>query len=332
ANPVERALDATWTPARPAAAYRGSDEGVGERPPTGWTAAFPHPLSNGTANVQFYDRWQRSPFSDAYLADLAIAAVDQMRLGRGAGVDYLGVSFSALDLVGHKFGPDSHEVQDVLIRVDEAIGRLLAHLDATVGARNYVVAFSADHGVGPVPEALGERGGRLPSVEIRKIIEAALDETWGDAAQVVDVIGTDVYLSDAARARLATDENGIAAIRARLGAGRAVVAVMTAPELERGRESADPMLRARGLSYFPGRSGDLLVVLRENFTSSTDAASHGTEHGYDRRVPVILFGAAFAPGRFGGAASPLDLAPTLARITGVTLDRAYGRSLDAAVK
>lgn len=332
ANPVERAVDAVWTRARPAEAYRGSDEGIGERPPAGWTAAFPHALSNGTANLPFYDRWQRSPWSDAYLADLAIAAVDRMRLGRGAGVDYLGVSFSALDLVGHKFGPDSHEVQDVLIGVDAAIGRLLGHLDATVGAHNYVVAFSSDHGVGPVPEAVDADAGRLPSVEIKKLVEAALDATWGEAVQVVDVIGTDVYLSDAARARLAADSAGIAAVRAALHASRAVAAVMTASEVERGRESADPMRRARGLSYYRGRSGDLLVVLRENFTSSTDAASHGTEHAYDRRVPVILFGAPFTPGRFGGAASPLDLAPTLARITGVTLDRAYGRSLDAAVK
>ena len=332
AHPIERAVDAVWTRGRPATAYRGSDEGIGERPPTGWTPAFPHALSSGAANLQFYDRWQRSPYSDTYLADMAIAAVDEMRLGRGAGVDYLGVSFSALDLVGHKFGPDSHEVQDVLIRVDEAIGRLLTHLDATVGPRNYIVAFSADHGVSPVPEAVEGEAGRLPSVDIRKLVDAALDATWGDAEHVVDVIGTDVYLSDAARAKLTAEGTGIAAIRARLHANRAVAAVMTAAELERGRESADPAMRARGLSYFPGRSGDLLVVLRENFTSSTDAASHGTEHAYDRRVPVILFGAQIERGRFAGAASPLDLAPTLARITGITLDRAYGRSLDAAVK
>ena len=129
AHPIERAIDAVWTPARPATAYRGSDAGIGEKPPIGWTTTFPHALSNGTANTLFYDRWQRSPYSDAYLADMAIAAVDQMRLGRGAGIDYLGVSFSALDLVGHKFGPDSHEVQDVLLRLDDLLGDLLATLD-----------------------------------------------------------------------------------------------------------------------------------------------------------------------------------------------------------
>lgn len=332
AHPVEQHVDAVWTRALPEAAYQGVDDDASERPPAGWTTSFPHALSNGAANAQFYDRWQRTPFSDRYLADLAIAAVDTMRLGRGAGIDYLGVSFSALDLSGHKFGPDSHEVQDVLAGVDQAIGRLLSHLDASVGPGGYVVAFSTDHGVSPVPESLGDAGGRLVSAEIRKIVEAALDEAWGDAAHVVDVIGSDVYLSDTARARLAGDAAGIAAIRARLGAHRAVVEVMTARELERASESADPMTRARGLSYFPGRSGDLLVVLRENFTSSTDAASHGTEHAYDRRVPVILFGTRFERGRFSGAASPLDIAPTLAGLTGVTLDRAYGRSLDAAVK
>ncbi len=76
---------------------------------------------------------------------------------KGPQIDFLGVSFSALDLVGHAYGPDSHEVQDVLARLDVTIGELLDHLDRTVGAGKYVVAFSADHGVAQIPEQIGKR-------------------------------------------------------------------------------------------------------------------------------------------------------------------------------
>ena len=89
---------------------------------------------------------------------LAVAAVDALKLGQGRGTDFLGISFSALDLVGHDFGPRSHEVQDVLARLDQTIGALLAHLDRTVGAGNYVVGLSADHGVGADSGAGGGDG------------------------------------------------------------------------------------------------------------------------------------------------------------------------------
>lgn len=332
AHPIEAQTGEVWTRARPPSTYAGRDEDLGASPPPGWTDRFPHPLSDGKADARFYDRWQRSPYSDAYLADLAITAIDALSLGRGGGTDYLAVSFSALDLVGHKYGPDSHEVQDVLARLDVTIGRLLAHLDAAVGRDNYVLAFTADHGVSPVPETMGEAGGRLPSARIRREVDGALDAILGAGDHVLDVIGSDVYLADAARVRLERDANATADLRRRLRALHAVEAVMTAAELAVARHSRDPDVRARGFSYYPGRSGDLLIVLRENFTSSTDAASHGTEHAYDRRVPVILFGSAFKTGTYDGPASPLDIAQTWARLTGITLEKAAGHSLDRAVK
>ncbi|MDQ3070158.1 MAG: alkaline phosphatase family protein [Acidobacteriota bacterium] len=333
AHPVERAVGSTWTRLKPESFYDGTDEGVGERPTRGWTSRFPHRISDsGAADAEFYDRWQRSPFSDAYLTEMAIAAVDALALGRRAGTDYLAVSFSALDLVGHKFGPRSHEVQDVLLHADVAIGRLLAHLDATVGAGSYVVALTADHGVGEVPETPGGPGGRLPRTLVTKTIEAVLDKAWGDARYVEDEIGTNIFLTPAARERLGTDGDAMTAIRQRIGEIPAVRGLMTAADFAAARGSGDPLVQSLLLSYHPERSGDLLVLLRRDFTSSTDAASHGTYYDYDRRVPVILFGSPFKAGRFGGPASPLDIAPTWARLTGVALDQPYGRSLDSAIK
>ena len=111
-----------------------------------------------TPSDEFYGQWTASPFSDEYLERMAEAAIDGLALGQGTTTDYLGVSFSALDSVGHKFGPRSHEVQDLLARLDVTIGRLLDHLDARVGRGKYVVALSADHGVAVIPEQLRREG------------------------------------------------------------------------------------------------------------------------------------------------------------------------------
>src|SRR5436190_14312479 len=156
-RPASRDVGAVWDRLLPAAQYSGPDAGTGERSPQGWTTTFPHPLGN-TPGSEFNLQWQRSPFADEYLERMAVASVDALGLGKGKGTDLLAVSFSTLDLVGHQFGPASHEVQDIVLRLDRTIGLLLDHLDAVVGRGRYVVALGADHGVGGLPEQTG--GGR----------------------------------------------------------------------------------------------------------------------------------------------------------------------------
>jgi predicted AlkP superfamily pyrophosphatase or phosphodiesterase len=130
ANPIEADLRATWATRQPPGFYAFTDAPDGERPPSFWTAAFPHPLQRPDMKPgQPSEAWEESPFSDAYLERLGEAAIDALDLGKGPATDYLGISFSALDLVGHDFGPRSHEVQDVLLRLDEALASLFTMLD-----------------------------------------------------------------------------------------------------------------------------------------------------------------------------------------------------------
>ena len=155
----------TWTKLLPEADYKFTDEAIGEQPPGGTDGTFPHPLTKpGDKPTDFYNRWEGSPFSDRYLGELGAAAVDRMKLGQRPSIDFLGISFSALDHVGHQYGPRSHEIQDVLAQLDVTIGKLLDHLDRTVGKDRYVVALSADHGVAVIPEqarAEGKDAGRI---------------------------------------------------------------------------------------------------------------------------------------------------------------------------
>ena len=93
----------------------------------------------------------------------------------------------------------------------------------------------------------------------------------------------------------------------------------------------DPLTRAPALSHYEGRSGDIKMLGRAYWITSSDTTTHGTGHRYDTHVPVMLFGYRVKPGEYLNAASPIDLAPTLAMLSGVTLPDAMGRVLSEAI-
>ena len=333
ANPVSADLNKVWELSLPADRYRNTDEGVGEKPPGNWTKMFPHPLSaTGKPDSAFYTRWKASPYADEYLGRMAAAAVDALKLGRGEGVDFLGVSFSTLDSVGHAFGPDSHEVHDIVVRLDRTIGRLLDHLDAAVGKDSYVVAFSSDHGVAPIPEQT--RGaGRLGARPVLEAIDAALVPLWGPGQYAAISAYTDIYLAAGVLDRLREDRQARDAVLFALRGMTGIAQAFTADELDSGsaRTSSDLVKRAAALSFHRERSGDIIIVPRENWILSTAATTHGTLYPYDARVPVIFLGAGVRAGRHQSAASPADIAPTLAALARVRFDRQDGRVLTDAI-
>ena len=160
-QPFESQQDRVWALAAPAASYRYGDVQPGEQPNAGWTAVFPHVLADrAPADAAFADHWQKSPYSDAYLGRLGSWLVDQWQLGQRETTDFLGISFSALDMVGHDFGPRSREVEDMLIELDATIGTLVDHLDRAVGRHRYVLALTSDHGVADIPEQAARRTAR----------------------------------------------------------------------------------------------------------------------------------------------------------------------------
>src|SRR5216683_1551142 len=131
AHPAAADYGKTWAPMLPASAYLYDATATGAGPPAGLGAAFPHPLrgkpdSTGPDPV-FYCQWETSPYADTYLTRIAETAVDKLELGARAGTDFLAVSYSSVDYVGHAFGPRSWEIQDVLVRLDQDLAELFAH-------------------------------------------------------------------------------------------------------------------------------------------------------------------------------------------------------------
>jgi hypothetical protein len=138
-----------------------------------------------------------------------------------------------------------------------------------------------------------------------------------------------VYFGPGVHERLAARPGAIGRVLAALRAVPGVADAADAGELDKA--SDDPLRKAASLSYFAGRSGDMLVLPRRDWTMGAYGTNHGTIYDYDQQVPVVLFGTDVKPGKYDQPASPADLAPTLARLVGVKLAAAEGRVLTEAL-
>ena len=335
--PIAADYGKSWMPLLEAARYHDPDAGESEEPPAGWTASFPHVL-NGAGNRPdnvFLDRWQHSPFADAYLGRFAAALVESLQLGTRAVPDVLGIGFSSPDIVGHSFGPRSREVQDMYARLDETIGILLDRLDVLVGRNNYIVALTSDHGVAIIPEQgrrSGLHGGRVSSAKLRDLLDAAAQAAAGPGNYVMRVgASNEVYfhpgMYDRLRARPAALKSVIKLLDDQPGIAR----VFQRDQLRDAAVSRDLLLRAAALSYVPQRSGDLVLAMEPGWTFAALGTSHGTANTYDQQVPIVLMGPHVKPGEYREAATPADIAPTLAALSGIAMPRAEGHVLRAAL-
>jgi len=346
-HPAKADFGKTWSLSLPESAYWYDEKAVGAVPPEGWNLTFPHPLRGksgvGEPDSSFYEQWASSPYADTALTELAEKAVDALNLGKAAGTDFLAVSYSSVDYVGHEFGPRSREIQDILVRLDKDLGGLFAHLDQKVGRGNYVVALSADHGVVPIPEDMQKTGadaGLLHLPEVQERIEKALEPFNYAKPAVARISGSDIYFAPGVYDKLQQDH---AALQAALDAALAqpgVAAIYRAEELRDRPATQSPAHRAFANSYFPGRSGDLFILPKPYWlldgTPIGKQRSYGTGHGvpynYDQHVPVLLMGFGIQPGQYFQPITPADIAPTFAALCAITLAPRDGHVLAEALQ
>ncbi|HWN75032.1 MAG TPA: alkaline phosphatase family protein [Candidatus Udaeobacter sp.] len=345
--PVTQDYGKTWSLSLPQTAYLYDETATGAATVDGWTTTFPHALrgKEGSAapDVAFYEQWATSPSADTYLTKLAEAAVDSLGLGKSGATDFLGVSYSSVDYVGHTFGPRSREIQDILVRLDKDLGDLFAFLDKKVGAGNYVVVLSADHGVAPIPADMQTTGvdARVLSLpELQTRIEKALEPMNYTKPVVARMAGNELYFSEGIYSRLKADPAAMKIVLDVISTMPGVAAVYRAEELGNGTTPIAQTRKAAVLSYFAERSGDLYILqkpywLLDNSTEGSKrvtGTSHGTPYNYDQHVPVFFMGFGIQTGEYFEPVTPADIAPTLGALTGVTLATRDGRVLAEALR
>ena len=310
-----------WDRVLPPSAYAtmGPDDEPAEGDDAGMGRVFPHPIGG-------VDAFDQSPFLNDVVAEFAKRAVTAEGLGKDTVPDVLGISFSANDRVGHTFGPESHEVMDVTVRLDRTLRDFFLFLDRTVGLANTLIVLTADHGVGPMPEVLqrlhpGAAARRLNPMIVDSAVRRALDARYGSAPAPGWVVHHDpplIYLNQAAlsRGRIAPEEAQRVAQAAVQGIP-GMSEVFTASELMRARAAGSGS--GPVWSFHPARSGDLYYRLAPYWMADggTTGADHGSGWRYDQQVPLLWFGAGITPGVRQGPAEVADIAPTLAAMLGV---------------
>jgi arylsulfatase A-like enzyme len=249
---------------------------------------------------------------------MAEAMVTSLGLGKDASPDFLNVSVSATDYIGHGYGPHSLEQLDNLLRLDKELGDFFAYLDENVGTGKWTVMLSADHGVLDSPEDIVARGGYGHRITAEE--SAALEAMRQEAVRAAD--------AKAGARKLAAD----------LKKNPLVVEAYTHEELMRGqpRDSFEVLERR---SLFRGRASGVFsregveVRFRQGLLRLPRGSSHGTPWWYDRHVPMVFMGPGIAAGRDTSRAETVDFAPTVATILGIPYPSDVdGKVLAAIVK
>jgi predicted AlkP superfamily pyrophosphatase or phosphodiesterase len=333
----------SWDRLLPRSAYDalGPDDAEGEEGDVNSSRAFPHRLGEASSD-KFVDAFEASPYQNEVIADFAMRAVTEEGLGLDEVPDLLAIGFSANDLIGHAYGPDSHEVMDVTLRTDRLLQRMFGFLDRRVGLRNVVIVLTADHGVAPLPERVnrlnpGAGATRLDPAVLATAAETALRARFGappSASWVARFASPWLYLNvRGLQQRGHSIEEAERIAQAAIRPVPGVSLVLTATELQQPRNPAVPS--AAAFSFYPSRSGNIYYELTPYVVpgSAREGTTHGSPWSYDARVPMLWFGRSIRPGVYHEPASTADIAPTLTFLLGIgPPDSSQGRVLSEMVR
>jgi predicted AlkP superfamily pyrophosphatase or phosphodiesterase len=294
----------------------------------GYGRTFPHPYGAGD-DKYFTTRLTLSPAGDELTLDFAKTLLDAEKLGQDEVPDYLAVSFSSTDYIGHIFGPSSLESEDNIARLDRSLADLFAYVDKKVGLQNTLIVLSADHGQPEVPGYLHSLGiqsaGYFNAKELDKAPAiAVLKQRFGVGKEVIEnFFQPYLYLNRELIRSKGLDQAEVERVLAEElekfpGVAEAVssIALRTAalPDTELMRKILN--------NYHPRRSGDIYLVFEpyvyiNDFDGLMVASTHGAPWRYDSFVPVMFAGAGLKPATISRAITPYDVAPTLANYLGV---------------
>lgn len=317
-------LNQIWNTVLPITQYTESsqDESPYERILQGkQKPTFPYNLKELRKANGDFDLLAATPFGDDLLTEFAKASITGEQMGKDADTDFLAISFSCPDIVGHAMGPNSIEIQDTYIRLDKNIEDLLKFLDKEVGENNYVVFLTADHAVAEVPQYL--KDSRIPAGNFAvSSLEANLNDfllKYFPGKKIIEKISNDqIFLNQdlfAGDPKSAGIDLLIATelIGNYLQSVECIAQVFSKTILKQGayNETGVKGMMVRGYNF--KRSGDIAYQLEPNWISGGGAqgTTHGSAYSYDTHVPILFYGKGIKQGRSSSYHAITDIAPTL---------------------
>ena len=331
----QRLAGATWNLLLPASQYAEPDSVPNES--NGKDFLFPHRLSTDTARAA--SELTATPWMDELTVAAALDGLQTLRLGLGPQTDVLAISLSATDYIGHRYGPDSREQHDNILRLDRTLGRLIDSLYKLRDSSTIAFALTADHGVTSYPELVAAHANRPapPRYDLRPAaagLRSALRHFNVDT-NAVTLDGPLVYVNRDAFARAGVDADPIL--------NRFIDVVRTSPGITRvdrthdlaKRDTVHDAVSRRWFHMIPPDSPVEYVITPAQGAYAADAtiAEHGSPYDDDAHVPVLFYGPWFRGGRYSERALVADMAPTLAHVAGVPpTERVDGRVLTRALR
>jgi predicted AlkP superfamily pyrophosphatase or phosphodiesterase len=320
-----------WALTGPAETYQFGtrDDQIWETDFPGFGRTFPH--AYGPADGKYFTTFLTlSPAGDELTVDFATALIDAEQLGQDDVTDYLSVSLSSTDYVGHIFGPSSLEAEDNIRRLDASLARLLEHADAAVGLDNTLVLLSADHGAPEHPGYLAAKGIHAQLFDFKRVdTEPGFVRLIGDFGAGAELIrnfsAPYLYLDREEIAARGLDLDQVAdRVAAELERLPGIARAISSARLRRGEVASDIVNDAIRANFHPDRSGDIYIVFEPqwfiaDFDGLTVAASHGSPWAYDTHVPLIIAGPGIEPGRVARRVETVDAAVTLAAYLGTRM-------------
>lgn len=277
---------------------------------------FPYELA-GLAGDAFGVVTQ-TPWGNTITKEIAIEAVKGEKLGKGKDTDFLAISFSTPDKIGHSVGPNSVEQQDDYLRLDREFADLFNFLDGYVGKGEYTVFLSADHGVVDVPGFAKEHklpNGLVSASNLRKVISQSILDAFGEGKFIKSTENNQLYLdhkllrekkiSVAQVAEVVREailpQAGIADVLDLTNMGKAP---LNTYQLELYKNNVNAK-----------RSGDIQIITQPGwFYGTSTGTSHGTPYNYDTQVPFVIFGWGVNKGETLKRTSVSDIAPTVSAL------------------
>ncbi|MEJ2162003.1 MAG: alkaline phosphatase family protein [Robiginitalea sp.] len=281
---------------------------------------FPHDLPALWEGNGAFDILRPTPFGNSLTLDFALEAIRAEELGKDIITDFLAISFSSTDYVGHKFGVNSKEVQDTYLRLDQDLARLLKYLDKKVGEGEYTLFLTSDHGAGQVSAYLQDLkvpAGYLKTWDIQKNLGEFIRFTYGRTDIIKGTSNNQLFLDYQILSNLGLSPKDVQeTLASEIMRYEGIQEVYTAHQMRYTdyREGLGAILQN---GYHPKRSGDLLIVPSPNTPSySRTGSTHGSPHVYDTHVPLIFFGKGIRKGELIRRTYIRDIAPTLAVLLG----------------
>ncbi len=332
-RPIEAVFGKTWERLLNADVYeavQGPDDAPGESALYGLGRTFPQKIDGGRPEISphFYTAFDHSPFSTALIGEFAQAAIREEKLGRNSATDLLCIGFSQIDTVGHGYGPDSHELMDSVLRLDDAIGALLDCIEKEVGLSRCVIVLTADHGVSPLPERVQSSrpeipAGRFDAAALDQAVIQALDQAFGPLGSEQRWITRDNFgyhlRPEALAAKKLLPSDATRVVKLSLLASPQIAFAFTRDDVLAMSDTGAALSAMQRRSFYPGRSQDVVYVLKPYLVDrAPTGTNHGSPYAYDTHVPLLFFGLGVPPGVHHERVGVDDLAPTLAALLGLS--------------